>query len=268
MFRAVKDAARAASASSPPSMGEATTSTSSFVSSSRVPVKIDLDAAMHATMKDGSGEAEPRIVGHYGMDSFATVSWVRHQGLGLCFGAHGAKAFGALGLEALYGSDRGECGTRFSEARCGGFVSGASRVFRLGEDGDLAVWDGRNQRLLASGCADEARCVEAVRGTNFFLCGSSTGEVSVWTVGVDGQGCGAIVKRDGYALTAQQVLSRVVDGANGVVALKSQPGHECAAVLIAFADGSLALWHLHERKSLAVTAPSTVTDVARVMVSR
>ena len=261
MFRAVKDAARAsasASASASPSTGEATTSSSSGCS--RVPLKIDLDSTNPA-MKDGSAEAEPRIAGHYGMDSFTTVSWVRHQGLILCFGSHGAKAFGALGLEALYGSDKGECETRFSEARCGGFVSRASRVFRLGEYGDLAVWDARNQRLLASGCVDEARCVEAVRGTNFFLCGSSTGEVSVWTVGVDGKGRGAIVKRDGYALTAQQVLSRVVNGANGVVALKSQPGQEYAAVLIAFVDGSLALWHLHERKSLAVTAPSTVTDV-------
>ena len=67
-------------------------------------------------------------------------------------------------------------------------------------------------------------------------------------------------RRMGYEVSATRALGResgetAVGGARGA---RTRPGRdECALAMVAWEDGSVAVWHLHERRSVAVTAPTS-----------
>ena len=227
----------------------------------RVPLRIDLDDARDDD-DDGDGalddRASPRVVAHYGFDATTSaVSYARDQHALFAASEHGVKAFGARGLECLYATTRGGS----SEATRAAYV-GPSRVYRCGRDGDVEVWDGRERRSLASENLevgdddDEPSCAsEAMRGTNFFVTGTANGDVCVHALGVNARGETTLARR-GYRVSASRALSRVLPTRNAVAAVRARPGRdERAMLLIAWSNGALALWHLHEQRSVAVTSP-------------
>ena len=60
-------------------------------------------------------------------------------------------------------------------------------------------------------------------------------------------------------MSATRALGRgdgdaAVGGARGADASGTD---ECALAMVAWEDGSVAVWHLHERRSVAVTAPTS-----------
>ena len=145
--------------------------------------------------------------------------------------------------------------------RCEREYVAPSRVYRCGRDGDVEVWDGRERRSLASenldAGDDEPSCAsEAMRGTNFFVTGTVRGDVCVHALGVNARGETTVARRRGYRVSASRALSRVLPTRNAVAAVRARPGRdERAMMLIAWSDGALALWHLHEQRSVAVTSP-------------
>lgn len=228
---------------------------------------VDVDAVRGAR---ADVDVEPRLVAHYGCDaSTSAVTHVKHQGIILLTTQHGVKAIGSAGFEALFPCRSG-VGAR-AEAK---FAPGANRIYRASYDdgGTLASWDARDLRLLSCNHVEladgaDVTCVTPLRGTAFTLAGDALGNVSVLRVGFDAQSQTTQAKvRPGYRITAQEALHRVIDTSRArmrVVAIEQQPGliNECSRVLIAWADGSMAVWHLHERRSVAVTAPATKSDV-------
>jgi len=246
-----------------------------------VPVRIDLDVgtvggdhrassprgASTSSASSASSSASVRLVAHYGVDHTAsTVSYADEQRVILVSTAHGVSALGGEGLECLYAVSRAGA----SEGRCGRYARGAARVYRCGADGDVDVWDARDQRALASGFVDGGfgdaasggfggGALECVRGTNFWLAGRADGSVCVYALGVNARGETTVARRSGYEVSATRALSRVTETKpSAVVAVRTRPGRdECALAMIAWEDGSLAVWHLHEKRSVAVTAPKS-----------
>ena len=238
---------------------------SSVASAASTSTVIDVDA-VRATRPDV--DVAPRLVAHYGCDaSTSAVAHVKHQGIVLLASQHGVKALGRAGFEALYPCRSG-VGARAESV----FTFGANRIYRASYDdgGTLSVFDARDMRLLACNRVDVASgadvtCVTPIRGTPFVLAGDASGDVSVLRVEFDAQSGTTMAKvRPGYRITAQEALHRVIDTTRArmrVVAIEQQPGlmNEHARILLAYSDGSLAVWHLHEKRSVAVTAPAVKT---------
>ena len=231
-----------------------------------VPARIDVDVgtdcedarakrASDASTSDASSSV--RLVAHYGLDHTAsTVSYAEEQRLLVTTSAHGATARGGGGLECLYAVSRGEG----SEGTCGRYVRGAARVYRCGVDGDVDVWDATDLRALASGVVDGgSSALECVRGTNFWLAGRADGSVCVYALGVNARGETSVKRRMGYEVSATRALGRETGTRRSAVrAVRTRPGRdECALAMVAWEDGSVAVWHLHERRSVAVTAPTS-----------
>ena len=208
-----------------------------------------------------------RATSHFGRDpSTSTVSYDAGQRLLTCGTRGGVKTFGGDGFEATCattsGRSMGEC-VRAS------YVQGATRFYRCGDDGSMTVWDAREARELASGTLRSSDGVapscasEAIRGTNFYLTGMSDGSMLVHAVGVDGSGRTTVAQRRGYKVSASSARGIDADDSASapVVAVRMRPGRdECARVLIAWSDRSMALWHLHEKRSTARTAAADDSD--------
>ena len=242
-----------------------------------LPVRIDVDEiASRASRRAARSDAEsscgaselsrcaPRFVSHFGADATSSsVSFAAEQRLLLRGSALGTTCFGDAGLECLLADAstpaEGSCSSS-DVASAVRYVPGAMRAYRCASDGSVAVWDARTQRALASGTmtsdddgVSPSCASEALRGTNFFLTGMSDGSTRVHALGVDGGGRSVVARRRGYEVSAWSARGDVGD-APAVAAVRMRPGREeCAHALIAWSDGVLALWHLHERRSCATS---------------
>lgn len=237
----------------------ASTTAPVHASPARVDVDVDVDA-VDATLAPCA--CHPRVVAHYGVErTSSALSFVSNQGILLVSTAHGVKAYGARGLEVLYPGVGGD-GDR--ERSVVGFVDGAARIFATcaNDTDEIIVWDARDQRVLA---ANDVRlnenegtltCAHALRGSAFTLVGTSSGTLRAACVDVV-KGQSVVRVRSQYGATVDEIVGKVLIGVNArMIAIAPQPGleNENARCVAAYGDGSMALWHLHERRAVAIAS--------------
>lgn len=212
----------------------------------------DKDRENQALVGEGGLKSEqlhPRVVGHEGIPATASIlAFEATQSVLAVASLDGRiKLFGAPGIEVLLQSPlRAPC--KYLE-----FMNYGRQLVNVTTQNDIEVWNlGKLEVASSVKWEHDITAIAVLQGTNYMYVGDDVGTVSVLQLD---ESSNELIKLP-YCIPAYVTLGGLVKSgshcAPSVVGILPQLNAAFSRLVIAYGNGLLVLWDLHETKVLAI----------------